>query len=85
MGYSPRGCKESDTTEATEHVVSPPLSGTLQCPLYRSGILQETQCPAAPCYSLVPAGCGWAMRAGPWGHVFHWQFWAALNACQKEL
>ena len=43
VGYSPRGCKESDVTEATEHMVSPPLSGTLQCSLYRSGILQETQ------------------------------------------
>ena len=85
VGYSPRGCKESDVTEATEHMVSPPLSGTLQCSLYRSGILQETQCPAAPQYSLVPAGCGRVMRAGPRGQVFHRQFWAALNACQKEL
>ena len=84
-GYSPQGCKESDMTEATEHMVSPPLLGTLQCPRHHSGILQETQCPAAPQYSLVPAGCGWVMRAGPRGHVFHWRFWAAQNACQKEL
>ena len=84
VGYSPRGCKESDVTEVTEHVVSSPLSGTLQCSLYRSGILQETQCPAAPQYSLVPAGCGRVMCAGPRGHVFHWQFWAALNACQPS-
>ena len=41
-GYSPQGCKESDMTEATEHMVSPPLSGTLQCPRHCSGILQET-------------------------------------------